>query len=240
MGAEMLWFDQVESTNDVGLRLGEAGAAHGLVVAADSQSRGRGRLGRQWDSPRGGGLYLSVLLKPLVAGPVLTLAIGVAVAEGIGKATGLTVELKWPNDVLAGERKLAGILTEVGVAPEGARFAVAGIGINVVPVRHPRDVAARATSLEAELGRPVDRGLVCAEVLVALRRVYEALSTGRVPAVLSTWRQLAHRTLRRRVAWEEGSHHRQGLAVDIDDDGALLVEGEGATRRVIAGEVRWT
>jgi len=235
----MLWFDQVDSTSDVALRLGETGASHGLVVAAETQSRGRGRLGRQWNSPRGAGLYLSVLLKPLVAGPVLTLAIGVAVAEGIRKATGLTVSLKWPNDVLVGERKLAGILTEVGLAPEGARFAVAGIGINVLPAAHPRDVAARATSIEAELGRPVDRGLVCAEVLVAIRHIYEALSAGRVPAVLSAWRQLARGTLRRRVEWDDGGLNRSGLAVDVADDGALLVEEQGVTRRVIAGEVRW-
>lgn len=239
VGRQLLWFDQVGSTNDVALRLGERGASHGLVVAADTQVEGRGRLGRQWASPPGSGVYLSVLLKPLVVGPVLTLAIGVAVAEGVRAATGLESALKWPNDLLVGGRKLAGILTEAGTAPDGVRFAVAGIGINVLAASHPSDVAARATSVEAELGRPVDRGLVCAEVLAAVCRTFEALAAGEVAAVLTSWRQLARGTLSRRVEWDDGDARCQGVAVDIDDDGALVVEENGARRRVIAGEVSW-
>src|SRR5215510_2662035 len=158
------WYSDIGSTNDVAGAFAEKGADEGLVVLADRQTAGRGRLGRSWASPSGAGIYVSVVLRPAAdAARLLTIAAGVAVTDGIASATGLSTHVKWPNDVHVGGRKLAGILAE-----GAAGHVVLGIGINVQPAAYPPDVASRATSIETELGRPVDRGLVLAECLAAL------------------------------------------------------------------------
>ena len=227
------WFASVGSTNDLAARFAEHGAEEWTVVAADEQTSGRGRLGRSWTSRPGAGLYLSVVLRPPAhAVPLLTLAAGVAVAEAIEASTGLSVDLKWPNDVMAGARKLGGILAEAG-----SGFVILGIGLNVQPAAYPPEIADRATSLEAELGRRVDRGVVLAAVLDALLRTYRDLCEGR--DILEAWRRRARRLLQRQVTFEAGSGRESGLAFDVDQSGALLVRTAAGISRVIAGEVTW-
>lgn len=242
----ILWYPEITSTNDVAVELADAGAAEGSVVLADAQTAGRGRLGRSWVSPPGAGIYASVVLRPAAdAVSLLTLAAGVAIAEGIQAATALRVGVKWPNDVFvdnvgqaAMARKVAGILAE-GSASSGDRpCVVLGFGINVLPAAYPPAVAARATSLEAELGRPVDRGLVLAECLAALSIRYSDLAAQRTSAVVTAWRARAAATFGRRVAWEADGE-RQGIAQDIDGEGRLLVRSESGVSRIISGEVRW-
>ncbi len=293
MARHLVWFSEVPSTNDVAVRLAEAGEAEGVVVVADAQSRGRGRHGRSWASPAGAGLYASIVLRPPTrAVPLLTLAAGLAVSDGIRAASGLQTCLKWPNDVhavrtvvgadaeastaantavgvrtrdgartatgagagavtgrgLGAGRKIAGILAEAGgsspvvqhVGQHVAQHVVLGVGINVTPGAYPSDVAARATSLESELGRGVDRGLVLAECLAALWARYSELRDGQGHAVLNAWRERARPTLGRVVEWGAGLDARRGTAQDVDEGGALLVETADGIETIRAGEVRWT
>ncbi len=152
----------VDSTNTAAMALAHAGAAEGTAVLAGAQRAGRGRLGRTWFSPPGAGLYLSVIVRPPAGAQglaLLTLAAGVAVAQAIEEATGLAIELKWPNDLVAGRpwRKLGGLLCESAGSGAFVDAVVIGIGLNVRPSAYPPAIADRATSLEAELGRDVDR-----------------------------------------------------------------------------------
>jgi len=170
---------------------------------------------------------------------LLTLTAGVALAEGIQAATGLAAAVKWPNDLMLSGRKLAGILAEGRVARDGDPFIVLGFGINLLTAAYPADVAARATSIEAELGRPVERGLVLSECLAALSQRYTQLIGGVVSTIIDAWRARARPMLRRMVEWEQQGSLRRGMAVDVDEAGALLVNNGGTVERVIAGEVRW-
>jgi len=235
IGRDVLWYRDIPSTNDVAGRLADGGANEGALVLADMQTAGRGRLGRIWVSPPGAGIYASIVLRP---GPsvvkLLTLAAGVAVAEGIATASGLEVELKWPNDVHCGGRKLAGILAE-----RGSTHVVLGFGINVLRAVYPADVRVRATSIELELGRPVDRALVLSECLASLASRYRELGDGRADAVMSAWRRRAASMLGRRVEWDGPGVVQRGVAERVDDDGALIVRTESGPMRVISGEVRW-
>src|SRR5215208_564579 len=172
------WHEQVASTNDMASAAADAGAAEGVVIAANAQTAGRGRLGRSWASPAGAGLYVSAVLRPQPDTlALITIAAGVAIAEGIEAATALGPSVKWPNDVYVGPRKLAGILAEAGSSSFGSHV-VLGFGINLRPAAFPPDVAARATSIEGELGRPADRGLVLTECLAALALRYAMLQRG--------------------------------------------------------------
>jgi BirA family biotin operon repressor/biotin-[acetyl-CoA-carboxylase] ligase len=229
------WFPQVGSTNDVATMLAERGAEEGVVVVADQQTAGRGRLGRTWASPPGAGIYMSAILRPSPrAATLLTIAAGVAVADAVAQATGLDVQLKWPNDVYVADRKLAGILAEG--AP---RYVVLGIGINVLPAAYPSDVARRATSIETELGRPIDRGLLLAECLAALALRYGEISHEDGRGVIAAWRKRAASTIGRRIEWDAGGQNQRGLVDGIDADGALLVRSGSQVIRITSGEVRW-
>jgi BirA family transcriptional regulator, biotin operon repressor / biotin---[acetyl-CoA-carboxylase] ligase len=239
---QIVWYANASSTNDLAAAMAERGAPEGCVVLADAQSAGRGRQGRGWASPAGAGLYVSAVLRPPEhALPLLTIAAGVAVADAIQSATGLAADVKWPNDVYAHGRKLAGILAEASSsrAAGGIQHVVVGAGINVMPAAYPPDVAGRATSLEAELGRPVDRSLLLAEYLCSLATRYEDLHKGRAGVVVDAWRARAASMLGRRVQWEAGGARGDGVALDIDDTGALVVTTAGGPVRVTAGEVRW-
>ena len=234
-GHRVLWYPEIGSTNDVAGALADQGGGEGLVVIADRQTAGRGRLGRSWASPPGAGIYASVVLRPPApVAMLLTIAAGVAVSEGIEAATGLSVHVKWPNDVHVGARKLAGILAEAAIA-----HVILGIGINIQPAAYPVDVAGRATSIEAELGRRVDRGLVLAECLAALASRYRDLRNGDRRGVVDAWRRRAAPMLGRRIEWESAGTLHIGRAENIDEDGALIVTVGSGSLRIRSGEVRW-
>jgi BirA family biotin operon repressor/biotin-[acetyl-CoA-carboxylase] ligase len=239
---QILWYADATSTNDLAATMAECGVAEGRVVVANAQSAGRGRQGRTWVSPPGAGLYMSVVLRPRAGAlPLLTIAAGVAVADGIQAATGLAADVKWPNDVYVHGRKVAGILAEASSAnAAGAiQHVILGAGINVMPAAYPPEIADRATSLEAELGRSVDRGLLFAEYLCSMAARYDDLQRGRSSDVVGAWRARAASMLGRRVQWEGAGETRDGVALDIDDAGALVVRTAGGPVRVTAGEVRW-
>lgn len=242
---DLRWFPSVASTMDVAEEAATAGAAEGLVIVADEQTRGRGRRGRVWDSPPGAGLYLSCVFRPpleQLSGPLLallTLAAGVAVREAIVRATGFAPELKWPNDVMVGRRKLAGILAEGLGLGTPVQTVLLGIGINLLAAAHPAEVAARATSLEAELGRPVDRAAVLEEVLIAVSAVYDALRRGSTDDILRAWREAAPSAEGARVEWQAADGPRRGVTAGIDASGALLVRTPAGVERIVAGVVSW-
>jgi len=235
---DVRWHAEVSSTMDVAASLVAAGAEHGVVVGADVQTAGRGRRGHAWESPSAAGLYVSFIARPPLQAnaslPLVTLAAGVAVRDGISAATGWAPQLKWPNDVMVGRRKLAGILAEGLAVGTAAQAVVIGIGLNLLPSAYPPVVAARATSLEAELGRAVDRGQVLAEVLAALsdRLAMLARSPG---DILQAWRAASPSASGTRVEWDG----RTGTTAGIDDSGALLVRTSSGIERVIAGELTW-
>ena len=170
---------------------------------------------------------------------LLTLAAGVALAEGIQASTGLPAEIKWPNDLLVGKRKLAGILAEAAAQGGTLEFVVLGFGVNLRPAAYPPELADRATSIEAELDRPADRAMILAEILSALASRYADLQQGRFDAILSAWRARAPSLRGALVEWDSPRGVQRGRAEDIDATGALLVRVDGRTERLIAGEVRW-
>jgi len=249
------------STNDVAAALAVEGAAEGTVVFADAQTRGRGRSGHTWFSPPGSGLYVSVVFRPAdavyttAAAPpawagLLTLAAGLALADGIRVATGLALDIKWPNDLVAADgtgsratnrrwRKLAGILAEGHTVHGVLRHVVIGYGINLSPAAYPSDIASRASSLETELGRPVDRAAVLVETLAALGREYEALRRGESAALVERWRRHSPSSSGAHVSWAEGTEERTGVTSGIDPAGALLVRAGDRVVALRAGEVTW-
>jgi len=268
LASTMLFFETIGSTNDeAAARSAKAFALHersafarhersaslsgerppeGLVVVADQQTAGRGRRGHTWFSPAGSGLYVSVVLAPAAARvdparatTLLTLAAGVALAEGIEQATGLRVDLKWPNDLQMTRRKLGGILAESSGAGGERATVVVGYGINVLASAFPPELRDRATSLESELGRAIDRHHLLAETLAALSRRYEDLLAGRFDAILDAWRRLAPAASGARVAWTTNAGTATGVTAGIDDLGALLVRIDDRVERIVSGEVSW-
>jgi len=241
MNFSVLRFDTIDSTNTEAARQARLGADEGLCIVSKQQTSGRGRQGRKWTSPKDAGIYLSIVLRPKIETaslPLITLASAIAVHDVI-KSLGLQPDIKWPNDVHDGSRKLAGILAEAGSSAGVVDHVVLGFGINICVAAYPADVGARATSIESELGRDVDRGLVLAECLAALSNRYGMLQSGAADGVIAAWRRRAAPHMDRPVEWDVDGGSRQGRAEDIDATGALLVRVDDQIVRVISGEVRW-
>ncbi len=224
--AEVRRFTELDSTNRYLLDEARAGAPTGLVAVADHQHAGRGRLGRTWSAPPGASLLVSVLLRPelpIERRHLVVLAAAVAMAEAVEATTGVRAGLKWPNDLLVGDRKLAGILAEgTGDA------VVVGIGVNLHWAEVPPELAGIATAVNLEGGRPATRDELLGAFLAAYARRLADLAAARV----------AYRarlvTLGLRVRVEQASGARVGVATDVDDDGHLVVDVEGSGRVVVA------
>lgn len=241
-GARLIYAAEVGSTNDLAGAAAERGAEEGTTFVAGAQTAGRGRLGRTWFSPPDAGLYVSTIVRRAALAPWMALAGGVAVADGIHAATALPLEIKWPNDIIAvggagfrSRRKIAGILAEASSGPDGVQYVVLGIGINLRPAAFPPELADRASSIESELGRPVDAGAVLAHVLASLNRTLDALERSGPPALLARWLALSPSAHGASIEWDGGA----GLTAGLDADGALLARTSTGLHRIIAGEVRW-
>jgi BirA family biotin operon repressor/biotin-[acetyl-CoA-carboxylase] ligase len=240
----VLFYRDPGSTNDIALALAAAGSPEGTAVLADQQRAGRGRMGRTWFSPAGAGLYLSAIVRPGAAEwlSLTTLAAGVAVARAIATVSKLPIALKWPNDLVIGRpwRKLGGVLCESSGSGAEIDALVVGIGVNLDLASIPRELADVATSIEAELGRPVERARVVVEVLAELQAILTRLRAGGGAGVVAEWRRFGQSgLLGARVRWDDQGVERSGLARDLDPTGALLVESAGRIERLIAGDVRW-
>jgi BirA family biotin operon repressor/biotin-[acetyl-CoA-carboxylase] ligase len=239
----VLFFNRAGSTNDIALASAEQADAEGLVVIADEQTAGRGRQGRVWHSPPRSGLYVSMVVRLPVTGAgtplpgLLTLGAGVSIAEAIETTTGLRADVKWPNDLVVGRRKLAGILAES--APRHTGLVVLGYGINVSMRAFPPEMEGRATSLEAESGRPVDPVALCVETIAAIAQRHRALLERRFDDILDAWRGRSPSCRHRRVAWDTPTGKESGLTEGIDDRGALLVRVGERVERIVGGTVTW-
>lgn len=243
IGRSLVYHAETDSTNSRAWQLGEEGAPAGTVVIADQQTAGKGRLGRRWCSPPGVNLYLSVLLRPDLEprqAPQLTFMTSLAVARAVELCSGLRPTVKWPNDVLIGGRKLAGLLNEMSAETEQIHFLVLGIGVNLnmQAAQFPDDLRYPATSLAQELGAPVSRTDFCRTLLAELDRLYLEYERGGFDVLREGW--LGYFDLRgRRVLVEGPQRTLLGEVTGIDHDGALLLLlDNGMLERVLAGDVR--
>ena len=238
LGRSHLHLGSCGSTNAEAFAAALSGAPHGHLVTADRQDAGRGRRGRTWHSAPMEGLYFSLVLRPSLppqrVAP-LTLACAVALAEAIESETGLSPLLKWPNDLLLGDRKLSGILLELRADPERVDFVVAGIGLNVSQSSFPDDLA--ATSLLMETGRPSLRPRILASLLGSLERWIDRFVTEGPAPVIAAFRARAA-LLGSPVTIHGVSETIEGLYEDIDETGALLLrDSSGALLPILAGDV---
>jgi len=237
--------DTVDSTQSVAFALAERGAADRTVVVADQQLAGRGRRGRTWSAPAGTSLLASILVRPRLPQPLLatlSLTTAVAAAEALRRVTGVEARLKWPNDLLVSGRKIAGILLESrmtgqaaagGSTPNGSGIVtIVGVGINLGQREFPPDLADGATSVAIETGRAPSREAVLTALLEEFDVWRARLEEKGFEPVREGWRRLSD-TLGRRVTVDDVS----GIAVDLDVDGALLVDVGGSVKRVLAGAV---
>ena len=240
VGRDVRVFQETSSTNDVVEKLARDGVREGVVVLAESQSRGRGRLGRKWVSPAGLGLWFSVLLRPsLPLGAVtqLTIMAATAVARAVRTETGLVPQIKWPNDILLRGRKVAGILTELSAESDRISHVVLGIGVDVNVLEFPVELDGVATSLAREAGRSFNRAALAAALFTELDRDYARVGRGDFPALAEEWEQQCV-TLGQLVRIHIGPRMVTGRAESLDTDGALLVRSDyGHLERIIGGDV---
>lgn len=242
IGRDIRVFEETSSTNDIVEKLARDGVKEGVVVFAEAQSKGRGRLGRPWLSPPRKGLWFSVLLRPRLhpqAATQLTAASATALCRAIREQTPLKPEIKWPNDILIGGRKVAGVLTEMGAELDHIKHLTLGIGIdvNVAPSEFPPELRKIATSLAAECGQPVSRIDFAAAVLRQLDLDYARITSGQFESISNEWASQCA-TLGLRVSIRIGPRTLTGRAEALDSDGALLLRTDhGHLERIIGGDV---
>lgn len=241
-GRSIFFLHKISSTNDFGKRLAAHGAIEGTVVIAETQTSGRGRLGRKWFSPIGG-LWFSVILKPsmgVTKAARLVFVAGLAVAETLNNAYGLRVETRWPNDVLVNGRKVCGILTETNITAEKVNFVVVGVGINAnfIPEKAlPATLRKTSTSLERELGHKVQLELLFRALLENIDDKYDLLVGKNYSSILEGWKKYAG-FLGRQVEVSNETRRFSGLALDVDYEGALVLRLDtGETKRVLVGDI---
>jgi BirA family transcriptional regulator, biotin operon repressor / biotin---[acetyl-CoA-carboxylase] ligase len=242
VGRDIRVFEQTTSTNDLVEKLARDGVKEGVVVFAESQTKGRGRLGRVWSSPTRKGLWFSVLLRPKLR-PQETTQLTVAAATALWRAihaeTGLRPEIKWPNDILIRGKKVVGILTELSAEVDRVKHITLGVGVdvNLAATEFPAELRKLATSLQIEAGRPVARAELAVTILRELDRDYARIVSGKFAEVADEWEEHCS-TIGKSVAIQIGDRRVRGRAESLDDDGALLVRTEhGHLDRIIGGDV---
>jgi BirA family biotin operon repressor/biotin-[acetyl-CoA-carboxylase] ligase len=242
IGRDIRVFERTTSTNDVIEKLARDGVKEGVVVFAEAQSQGRGRLGRTWTSPAHKGLWFSILLRPDMrpqAATQLTVAAAASTRRAIALQTALQPEVKWPNDILVRGRKVAGILTELRAEVDRLNHVILGIGVdvNLNPSDFPPDVRKLATSLKIESGQTLPRSDLAVVILRELDRDYGRIVEGRFGTVADEWEEHCS-TLGQDVCIEQGQRRICGRAESLGEDGALLVRTEhGHLERVLGGDV---
>ena len=234
----VLRFESLPSTNTELARRASEGAAEGLAIVADEQTAGRGRLQRAWSSPKGAGLYFSLLLRPAVPQnhwPLITFMAALAVGDALREASGVETDIKWPNDLLSGERKICGILAEAMDTPVG-RAVILGIGVNLTENAYPPELANVAISVGEATGRAADREQILAALLDALTRWYALLEEpGRI---VDAWSNRSSYAIGKLVQVSNGDDVWQGTTCGVEPDGALrLRTSSGEIKLVRAGDV---
>ena len=244
MGRTIHHFQTLDSTNSKAYQLALKGAEEGEVVISESQGKGRGRLGRQWFSPPFSNLYLSAILRPKIPphqASLITLMAAVATADAIQKFSGLLPLIKWPNDILLRDRKVAGLLNEIHSEMDSIHFVILGIGVNLNmdEKTFPKEIRAVATSLKIEMGQTISRKAFLQSLLLELERWYSIFFEEGSAVILKAWRDRAH-IKGREVKVTSFGETFVGTAIDVDSDGALILEtGGGKQRRVMAGDIEY-
>lgn len=238
---QILHFDSLPSTNTEAVKRATEGAAEGLSVVAGEQTAGRGRLQRQWLSPKDAGLYFSIVLRPRLehaSWPLLMLMAAVAVHDALHEACAFETDIKWPNDLLANEKKLCGILAETVETPLG-RAVIVGIGINLTDRSFPAELESVATSVEASTHRPPDLEVVLEALVKSLGKHYAALHEPNGPdAILREWCARSSYAQAKRVRVGEADESFVGTTRGLERDGALRVETDAGEIRIVrAGDV---
>jgi BirA family biotin operon repressor/biotin-[acetyl-CoA-carboxylase] ligase len=242
VGRDIRVFEETTSTNDVIEKLARDGVKEGAVVFAEAQTKGRGRLGRKWMSPTHKGLWFSVLLRPDLRPQEttqLTVASATALRRAIKNVTGLSADIKWPNDLLIGGKKVVGVLTEMSAEVDRVRHVILGIGVDVNQnaAEFPPELRKIATSLKMEAGKEISRAELATEILRELDFDYARICGGKFSAVADEW-ESGCATIGKNVSVQMGVRKIRGCAEALDDDGALLVRTEhGHLERVIGGDV---
>ena len=239
----ILWFDSIESTNTLAKALAADCAPQGTVLIADHQTGGRGRRGRSFHSPAGSGIYMSVILRPDCAPAALmhlTCAAAVAICDAVEKTAGIRPGIKWTNDLVCGKRKIAGILTELGLASDGKTdYAIVGIGINCCQKEadFPEEIRAIAGSLSSVTGKAIDRAALAAAMIQATHQMGQTLLTEKAETIARYRTDCV--TLGKEVcAIKADGAARHGSALTIDEEGALVVRFDnGQIETVNSGEV---
>ncbi len=241
---EIIHFTETDSTNSRAKELAARGAHEGTIVLAERQTGGRGRRGRSWFSPDGAGLYVSLVLRPEVVpaeAPKMTLMTAVAVCDVLISYLPLPPRVKWPNDIFADGRKIAGILTEISTEPDAVDYVVVGLGLNVnVPARQfPKEIRERATSILVETGKTHSRTAIFRSFLENFERHYTLFREGRFPPVLDRWKAYAGAT-GQYVRIDQVGRVLTGEIQDIDQDGSLLLRDEkGNLHRIVSGDLTY-
>jgi len=240
MGKNIHFFKEVDSTNDVARELADEGAEEGTIVIAESQRSGKARHGKKWLSPSGG-VWMTIILRPDVEpniAPQLTLVTGVAVAKTLAQECGLDVGIKWPNDILIGDKKVSGILTEVETYKGKVTYALVGIGIdlNLDINIFPPDLRGAATSLKVELDREIKGAELVQKFLKTFEFYYNEFKDDEFRGILNEWRKLS-KTIGNYVEVHKKGGIVYGEAVGVNKDGKLILEMEdGSLRKIISGE----
>jgi BirA family biotin operon repressor/biotin-[acetyl-CoA-carboxylase] ligase len=240
IGGTIYYSTTLDSTNEQAKRLAGEGAPHGTLILAEEQQKGRGRMGRDWISPKSGGIWLSIILRPNMApyeAPKLTILSAVAVAEAIRKKTGLAAQIKWPNDILINGKKVCGILTELNTEIDVINHVVIGVGINVNNLAFPKDLKQKAASLKQIKSEHIDRTIILAGFLESFETLYQTAMNDGFEGIFQKWRSLCC-NLGKHVNIIGRAESFNGIALDINNDGALLVRTQdGKVVQVISGDV---
>ncbi|MBG99080.1 MAG: biotin--[acetyl-CoA-carboxylase] ligase [Solibacterales bacterium] len=235
-------FDRVESTMTEASLCAEAGAEEGTIVIADQQTEGRGRLGRSWISEPGMGLYFSLVLRPPTSpehAAVLTLAMGLGVARGLAKASGSVFDIRWPNDVLLNGKKCCGILVESVADVELLRYAIVGVGVNVNQQNMPKEIAASATSLRANVGHMFDKEAVLDDVLCSLEFYYALFCEQGAASIIEAFSKASSYVSGKSVRVDAPGGDIYGVTAGLSDAGVLLLsKRNGSIEPILAGSVR--
>ena len=240
-GRNIVCYPETDSTNLRIRELGDAGAPHGTLAVADMQTAGRGRRGRTWESPPGTSIYMSILLRPDIipgAAPMLTLVMACSVAEGISDCENVDVRIKWPNDVIAGGKKLVGILTEMSTQIDYINHVTIGVGINVNMTEFPENIRDTATSLRLETGHEVRRAPLIAAIMKRFEENYAVfLKTQDMSGLMEKYSGMLI-NLDRDVLVLGAEDSYKAHALGIDRQGELIVRREdGMEEKIYAGEV---
>lgn len=241
IGHKIIHYFRIDSTNDAALSLAVEGAAEGTVVVAEEQTAGRGRFGRKWFSEKSSGIYASVILRPKLSpadAPALTLMAGLAAHRALSAATGLEVDIRWPNDLLVNRKKVCGILTEMNAELGRLHHVVLGIGVNVNNTTMPSELGATATSLRIEGGRSYSRAQILVGLLKELERYYKLLKNEGNAPIIRAWAKASTyaegKTIRVRTSTEEF----QAVTAGLDSNGMLRIRrGDGKEESLISGEI---